>query len=337
MTDKNIAFIGLGVMGGNMARHLAQQAATNGIESLRLYNRDQKKTTAWLEQWSGPVNMENPPLRVTALSDAAQAVAGADVVITCLGNDASLRAVLLGQKDDVLSNTNPPSPTSSTHPLAVMENSVLATMKPGSVLIDHTTASAHLARDIYQLAADRGIDFLDAPVSGGQKGAEQGTLSIMAGGKAAAFERVQPLLGCYGKTMELMGGTGSGQLTKMVNQICIGGLVQALSEALFFGEQAGLDMGRVLHVIQGGAAQSWQMDNRGATMLGRRFDFGFQVKWMIKDLTLCLEEAARQKINLPITHIIDGYYKQVARMADGHGQTWDTSALIKLLDEQSGD
>jgi 3-hydroxyisobutyrate dehydrogenase-like beta-hydroxyacid dehydrogenase len=237
-------------------------------------------------------------------STPAAASADADIVMMCVGNDDDVRAVALGA------------------------GGALASMRAGSVLVDHTTASAQVARELHAAAAAKGVGFIDAPVSGGQSGAENGKLTIMCGGDASVFARVETVLASYARAVTLLGGPGSGQLTKMVNQICIAGLVQGLSEGLAFGEKAGLDVNQVLDVISKGAAQSWQMENRGKTMHERKFNFGFAVDWMRKDLGICLEEAKRNGSKLPITQIILGYYDEISK---GGGSRYDTSSLITRL------
>ena len=291
----NVAFLGLGVMGANMARHVAVKGGAIGIKTLTLYNR----TTGKAEQLAK--NITDATTEVIVAGDVASAVKGADVVLACLGNNQSVRAV-----------------TAAAFPA----------MARGAVFIDHTTAAASLARDLYREAKDKTIEFLDAPISGGQAGAEKGILSIMVGGDEAVFEKTKPAMACYGRTIELIGGAGAGQLTKMVNQIAIAGLLQGLSEAIFLGEEAGIDMAKALKVISGGAAQSWQMENRGATMLQRKFDFGFQVKWMVKDLLICLDEAKNLGLDLPITTQVEKFYEEL--QSAGH-ETSDTSSLITRL------
>ena len=282
------AFIGLGVMGYPMAGHLAR----NGYD-VTVYNRTVSKVEAWRAQHKG----EHAPT-------PARAADGADLVFTCVGNDDDLRSVVLG------------------------DTGAFAGMDKGACLIDNTTTSAIVARELHGLGRERGFDFLDAPVSGGQAGAENGALTVMVGGGAAPFERARPALECYGKAVTLMGPSGSGQLTKMVNQICIAGLVQALSEGMNFAVRAGLDAEKVLEVISKGAAQSWQMENRGHTMLRGEFEFGFAVDWMRKDLGICLEEADNNGARLPMTAIVDQFYKHV--QARG-GKRFDTSSLMLLL------
>ncbi len=282
------AFLGLGVMGYPMAGHIA----TAGHE-VTVYNRTKAKAEAWVEQHGGTLG-ETP----------RQAAEGAEFVFSCVGNDEDLRSVILG------------------------DEGALAGMGEGTILIDNTTASADVARELSAQAAQSGIGFIDAPVSGGQAGAENGVLTVMCGGEPAHFERAQPVIDCYARAVVLLGPAGSGQLTKMVNQICIAGLLQGLSEGLNFGAKAGLDMDKVIDVISKGAAGSWQMENRGGTMCKGEFDFGFAVQWMRKDLGICLEEADRNAARLPVTALVDQFYAQV--QARG-GNRWDTSSLIHLL------
>ncbi|MEO8302603.1 MAG: NAD(P)-dependent oxidoreductase [Betaproteobacteria bacterium] len=290
MDAKNVAFLGLGVMGHPMAGHLARAG-----HRVSVYNRSHDKAQRWVAQHGG-----------ASAPTPAAAAAGADVVMMCVGNDADVRAVVLGA------------------------DGALAAMRTGSVLVDHTTASATIAREIHAIAKARGVGFLDAPVSGGQAGAENGKLTIMVGGDAEAFAVAEPVLSHYARAVTLMGGPGSGQLTKMFNQICIAGLVQALAEGIVFAEKAGLDVDRALDVIGKGAAQSWQMDNRGRTMLADKFDFGFAVDWMRKDLGLCLAEARAQGSALPVTALVDQFYARV--QAQGGGR-FDSSSLIRVLRE----
>jgi len=285
---KNVAFLGLGVMGYPMAGHLAQAG-----HRVSVYNRTEAKARRWTEQFGG--RSEATP---------AAAAAGAEIVMMCVGNDADVRAVVFGP------------------------NGALGGMRAGSILVDHTTASAGIAREIHAAAAALQIGFLDAPVSGGQAGAENGKLTIMVGGDAEPFARAERTLAHYARAVTLMGGPGSGQITKMFNQICIAGLVQALAEGVYFAEKAGLDVERALDVIGKGAAQSWQMDNRGRTMLADKFDFGFAVDWMRKDLALCLAEARARGATLPVTALVDQFYAQV--QAQGGGR-WDSSSLIRVL------
>jgi 3-hydroxyisobutyrate dehydrogenase-like beta-hydroxyacid dehydrogenase len=282
------AFIGLGVMGYPMAGHLAK----NGHD-VTVYNRTTAKAVAWVEEFGG-AHADTP----------AKAADGCDVVFSCVGNDNDLRSVVYG------------------------DDGILAGMTKGAVYCDHTTASADVAREIDAKARDLGIGFLDGPVSGGQAGAENGALTVMVGGEQGHFDIAEPVAQAYSKAVALMGPAGSGQLTKAVNQICIGGLVQGLSEGLAFAEKAGLDAKKVVDVISKGAAQSWQMDNRAETMIDDKFDFGFAVEWMQKDLGIALTEARTNGALLPATALVDQFYAQVA--ATG-GSRWDTSSLIRLL------
>ena len=284
----DVSFIGLGVMGFPMAGHLA----TAG-HNVTVYNRSAAKAKAWVERFGGK-----------AAPTPAQAADGAALVFACVGNDDDLRQVVLG------------------------ETGVFAGMKPAAVFVDHTTASAKVERELAAYAAQRGVELLDAPVSGGQSGAENGTLAIMVGGKPEVFAKAQPVMSCYGRTISLMGPVGAGQLTKMVNQICIGGLVQALAEGLSFAVKAGLDAERVVSVISKGAASSWQMENRWKAMVEGKFDFGFAVNWMRKDFAICLEEARSNGAHLPVTALVDQFYGKVQRLGGGR---WDTCSLIKLL------
>jgi 3-hydroxyisobutyrate dehydrogenase len=288
MESRRLAFLGLGVMGFPMAGHLARAG-----HSVTVYNRSSAKAAQWVEKYGGK-----------ALPSAAAAARGADIVLMCVGNDNDVRAVGMGP------------------------DGALGTMERGAILVDHTTASAGVARELHAAGKARGVSFLDAPVSGGQAGAENGKLTIMVGGDAEAFSRAQPVMTTYAKAVTLMGGSGAGQLTKMVNQICIAGLVQALSEGLDFARRAGLDVEQVLDVIGKGAAQSWQLDNRGKTMAADRFDFGFAVDWMRKDLAICLAEARGNGAALPVTAVVDQFYARI--QAKGGGR-WDTSSLIRLL------
>lgn len=283
-----VAFLGLGVMGYPMARHLA----ASGHE-VCVYNRSAEKAQRWAAEHGG-----------RCAATPREAASGAEFVMTCVGNDDDLRAVVLGP------------------------DGAFVGMAPGSVLVDHTTASASVARELAMLAAERELEFLDAPVSGGQAGAENGVLTVMVGGEAAVFTRAESVIGCYARMVKLMGHAGSGQLTKMVNQICIGGLLQGLSEALHFAQCAGLDGKAAMEVISKGAAQSWQLENRHASMLEGRFDFGFAVDWMRKDLGILLDEARRNGAQLPVTALVDQFYADV--QADGGGR-WDTSSLITRL------
>jgi len=287
-----VSFIGLGVMGYPMAGHLA----TAG-HSVTVYNRSAAKAKAWTTEFSSSKSPKSAP----SPKEAAQ---GSQIVFCCVGNDDDLRSVIFG------------------------ENGALAGMKPGSILVDHTTASANVAREIHAAAKEIGVHFIDAPVSGGEAGAQNGLLTVMCGGEAASFDAVKPVAMAFSRAFTLMGESGAGQLTKMVNQICIGGLVQALSEGIAFGTQAGLDMNLVLDVIGKGAAQSWQMDNRGKTMVADQFNFGFAVDWMRKDLGLVMDEAKRNGARVPVTALVDQFYADVQKMG---GNRWDTSSLIKRL------
>ena len=283
-----VAFIGLGVMGAPMAGHLA---ATG--HSVTVYNRTAKRAADWVARHGG-----------TAAPTPAAAAEGAEIVLACVGNDDDLRAVTIG------------------------EDGAFSTLAPDAVFADHTTASAAVARELYAAARARGAQFIDAPVSGGQAGAENGVLTVMCGGEAEAYARAEPVILAYARACRLMGPAGAGQLTKMVNQITIAGLLQGLSEALAFAQKAGLDGHAVLDVISKGAAGSWQMENRGHTMLDGRFDFGFAVDWMRKDLGICLAEADRNGAALPVTALVDQFYKDI--QAAGGGR-FDTSSLIRRL------
>ncbi|MGQ9425903.1 NAD(P)-dependent oxidoreductase [Gilvimarinus sp. F26214L] len=285
---KTVAFIGLGVMGYPMAGHL--QSA--GFE-VRVFNRTGEKSRRWHAQFGG-----------TVCDTPLEAARTASVVCCCVGNDDDVRSVVLG------------------------EQGALAGMEPGAILVDHTTASAQLARELHQRATEAGCGFLDAPVSGGQQGAERGALSVMVGGEAEHFQRAKPVLEVYGKAVSLIGPPGSGQLCKMVNQICIAGLLQGLSEGLHFARQAQLDVPRVLEVISKGAAQSWQMENRSETMLRGEYEHGFAVDWMRKDLQIALNEALRNGSTLPVTALVDQFYAEVQTLGGGR---WDTSSLLARL------
>lgn len=284
------AFIGLGVMGYPMAGHLQKAGHT-----VTVYNRTGAKAKAWSKEFGG----KNAP-------SPARAAEGADFVFTCVGNDDDLRAVTLG-------------------PEGAFEG-----MKSGAIFVDHTTASATVAREIYGAAIAKGIGAIDAPISGGQAGAENGVLTVMCGGGEADFEKAAPVIDAYARSVKLLGGPGAGQLTKMVNQICIAGLVQGLSEGIHFAKQAGLDPAAVIDVISKGAAQSWQMENRYQTMIEGTFDFGFAVDWMRKDLSICLEEARRNGSHLPVAALVDQFYSEVQQMGGGR---WDTSSLIARLEK----
>ena len=283
-----LAFLGLGVMGYPMAGHLAKAG-----HQVTVYNRTGAKAEKWAKEYGG----QHRPT-------AAEAASGAELVFTCVGNDADVRQVLAGKEG------------------------AFAGMARGAILADHTTASAEVAREMAALAKERGLGFLDAPVSGGEAGAVNGKLTIMVGGEPALFAKAQPVMAHYGRAVTLMGPAGNGQLTKMVNQICIAGLVQALSEGVNFAMRAGLDPKLVVEVISKGAAQSWQMENRAPTMIAGKFDFGFAVDWMRKDLAICLAEARRNKSALPVTALVDQFYQRVQERGGGR---WDTSALIHLL------
>ncbi len=290
--SQRVAFLGLGVMGYPMAGHLALAG-----HQVTVYNRTASKSAAWCAEYAGT----SGPQQAATPREAAQ---GADMVFCCVGNDDDLRGVTLG------------------------EGGAFAGMRPGAVFVDHTTASADVARELYAAAQAMKLQFVDAPVSGGQAGAQNGLLTVMCGGDTAAFDAVKPAGMAFSKAFTLMGASGSGQLTKMVNQICIAGLVQGLSEAVAFGQKAGLDMNQVLDVIGKGAAQSWQLDNRGKTMVADKFDFGFAVDWMRKDLGLVLDEAKTNGARLPVTALVDQFYADVQAMG---GRRWDTSSLIKRL------
>jgi 3-hydroxyisobutyrate dehydrogenase len=285
-----VAFLGLGVMGYPMAGHLK----TKGSHEVTVYNRTAAKAEKWVAQFGG---------RSAPTPQAA--AAGQDFVMTCVGNDNDLRQVTLG------------------------EHGAFNGVKPGAVFIDHTTASAEIARELYAAAHARGFDFIDGPVSGGQAGAENGVLTVMCGGNPAPFGRAEPVIAAYARACNLIGASGSGQLAKMCNQICIAGTVQGLAEALHFAKRAGLDIEKLIGTISKGAAQSWQMENRYKTMVAGKFDFGFAVDWMRKDLGICLNEARRNDSHLPVTALVDQFYSQVQEMG---GKRWDTSSLIALLE-----
>ncbi len=282
----NVAFIGLGVMGYPMAGYISK-----GGHNVTVFNRTQSKADKWIKEFKGE-KADTP----------AKAAAGADFIFTCVGNDNDLREVTFG------------------------DNGIFKTIKNGSVYIDNTTASATIAREIYDYSKKNNFGFLDAPVSGGQAGAENGALTVMIGGDQDSFDKASDKIKCYSKKMKLLGGPGSGQLAKMVNQICIAGLVQGLSEGINFGMKAGLNMEDVIEVISKGAAQSWQMENRYKTMIDDKFDFGFAVDWMRKDLKIAMDEAKNNGSLLPITELVDKYYEEVQNMG---GTRWDTSSLIK--------
>ena len=283
-----VAFLGLGVMGFPMAGHLKK-----GGHEVTVYNRTPAKAAKWVEAHGGG-----------SAPTPREAAKGAEIVFACVGNDDDLRSVVAGG------------------------DGALAGMAKGALFVDHTTASAEVARELGALAAKAGLGFLDAPVSGGQAGAENGKLTVMVGGEQSAFDRAKPVIDCYARACVLLGPLGSGQLTKMVNQICIAGLVQALAEGMNFAKSAGLDTAKVVEVISKGAAQSWQMENRANTMVAGKFDFGFAVDWMRKDLAICLEEAKRNKARLPVTALVDQFYAQVQQRGGGR---WDTSSLMDLV------
>ncbi len=285
-----VAFIGLGVMGYPMAGHLSSR----GGHDVTVYNRTTEKAEKWVSAFGGK-----------AAATPKAAADGAEFVFTCVGNDDDLRAVTIGP------------------------DGVFASMMAGTTYIDNTTASATVARELYRLGKDKGIDCLDAPVSGGQAGAENGQLTVMVGGDQAPFDKAKPVIDSYAKMVGLMGDAGAGQLTKMVNQICIAGLVQGLSEGIHFAKRAGLDIEKVISVISKGAAQSWQMENRYKTMDAGEFEFGFAVDWMRKDLSICTEEARQNGAKLPVAALVDQFYAQVQAMG---GSRWDTSSLIALLE-----
>lgn len=286
-----VAFLGLGVMGYPMAGHLQKHG-----HAVTVYNRHAERAEKWAAQFGG---------RSAATPRAA--AQDQEIVFACVGNDDDVRAVTLG------------------------EDGAFVGMAAGAVFVDHTTDSAMLARDLYGKAKGRGLGFVDAPVSGGQAGAENGVLTVMCGGDADAYAKAEPAIRSYARACRLLGGAGAGQLTKMCNQICIAGIVQGLAEALHFGRNAGLDMAAVIDVISKGAAQSWQMENRYKTMLQGKFDFGFAIDWMRKDLGICLDEARRNGSSLPVAALVDQFYSEVQQMG---GARWDTSGLIARLDRK---
>jgi 3-hydroxyisobutyrate dehydrogenase len=285
-----VAFVGLGVMGYPMAGHLK----TKGGHDVTVYNRTAAKADKWVGQFGGK-----------SAPTPRQAAEGQDFVMACVGNDNDLRDVMLG-KDGVFAGT-----------------------RKGAIVVDHTTASAEIARELYAEAKNRGFDFVDAPVSGGQAGAENGVLTVMCGGDEAAFAKAEKVIAAYARACNLLGSPGSGQLAKMVNQICIAGTVQGLAEGLHFAQKAGLDIEKLIATISKGAAQSWQMENRYKTMVDGKFDFGFAVDWMRKDLGICMDEARRNGAHLPVSALVDQFYSEVQKMG---GKRWDTSSLIALLD-----
>ena len=281
-----VSFIGLGVMGFPMAGFISKAG-----HDVTVFNRTKSKAEKWVKEYKG--KLADTPM------DASK---DSDFIFTCVGNDSDLREVTLGEKG------------------------LFKSAKKGSIYIDNTTASANIARELYKEAKNKGFDFLDAPISGGQAGAEGGTLTVMIGGDEKPYKKAEPIIDCYSKKIKLLGPSGSGQLTKMVNQICIAGLVQGLSEAINFGMNAGLNMKDVIEVISKGAAQSWQMDNRFKTMIDDKFDFGFAVDWMRKDLKIAMDEAKNNGSLLPVTELVDKFYGEVQGMG---GNRWDTSSLIK--------
>jgi len=285
---RKVAFLGLGVMGFPMAGHLAKAG-----HQVTVYNRKAAKAHAWVAEFGG-----------RAAATPREAAGAAEVVFACVGNDADLRSVVLGP------------------------DGAFAGMKGGAVFADHTTASAEVARELYAAAREKGLHFVDAPVSGGQAGAQNGVLTVMCGGDQAAFDAAKPAAMAYARAFTRIGDSGAGQLAKMVNQVCCIGVIQGLAEAVAFGQQAGLDMNLVLDVIGKGAAQSWQMDNRGKTMVADQFDFGFAVDWMRKDLGLVLDEARRNGARMPVTALVDQFYADIQDMGGGR---WDTSSLIRRL------
>ena len=284
-----VAFVGLGVMGYPMAGHLKKK----GAHDVTVFNRTAAKAEKWAAEYGGK-----------SAPTPKQAAAGQDFVMVCVGNDNDLREVMLGK------------------------DGVFAGARTGAVVVDHTTASAEIARELYAEAKKRGFDFIDAPVSGGEAGAQNGVLTVMCGGDAGAFAQAEKVIVAYARACNLLGASGSGQLAKMVNQICIAGVVQGLAEALHFAQKAELDIEKLIATISKGAAQSWQMENRYKTMTAGKFDFGFAVDWMRKDLGICLAEARRNGAHLPLTALVDQFYSEVQAMG---GKRWDTSSLIALL------
>ena len=296
VTPHKVAFLGLGVMGAPMARHLLAAG-----HQVTVYNRTASKAQDWVKQ---NARSGDQGARAKTAATPREAARDAQIVFCCVGNDTDLRSVVLGP------------------------DGAFAGMAKGSLFVDHTTASADVARELYETASKAGLQFVDAPVSGGQAGAENGMLTVMCGGDQEAFDKAKPVANAFSRAFTLIGAAGSGQLAKMVNQICIAGLVQGLSEGINFGLASRLDMKLVIEVIGKGAAQSWQMDNRGGTMVDNKFDFGFAVDWMRKDLGLCLDEAKRNKAPLPVTSLVDQFYGDVQAMG---GSRWDTSSLIARL------
>jgi 3-hydroxyisobutyrate dehydrogenase-like beta-hydroxyacid dehydrogenase len=288
-----VSFIGLGVMGYPMAGYLSKSG-----HDVVVYNRTSSKADKWCAEFEG-----------SAAGTPAKAADGADIVFTCVGNDNDVREVILG------------------------EVGIINGMSPGSIIVDHTTASATIAREIYEIAKEKYVGFLDAPLSGGQAGAESGQLTIMVGGDEEVFERAMPVMDCFAKAITLIGSVGSGQLAKMVNQICIAGVVQGLAEGLHFAKRAGLDSAKVIEAISKGAAQSWQMENRWQTMTNGEFEFGFAVDWMRKDLAIALAEAQQNGASLEMTALVDRFYAEVQALG---GNRWDTSSLLARLEEICG-
>jgi 3-hydroxyisobutyrate dehydrogenase len=284
-----VAFVGLGVMGFPMAGHLAAK----GGHEVTVFNRTAAKAEKWVARYGGK-----------SAPTPRQAAAGQDFVMACVGNDHDLREVMLG------------------------DDGAFKGVRQGAIVVDHTTASAEIARELYAEAKKRGVDFIDAPVSGGQAGAENGVLTVMCGGDSGPFAQAEKVIAAYARACNLMGASGSGQLAKMVNQICIAGIVQGLAEGLHFAQKANLDVEKLIATISKGAAQSWQMENRYKTMAAGKFDFGFAVDWMRKDLAICLAEARSNGAHLPVTALVDQFYSQVQAMG---GKRWDTSSLIALL------
>jgi 3-hydroxyisobutyrate dehydrogenase-like beta-hydroxyacid dehydrogenase len=285
-----VAWIGLGIMGYPMAGHIREK----GGHDLTVYNRTAEKAKKWADQYGG-----------NTAATPAEAAKDADFVFICVGNDDDLRQVTIG------------------------DGGAFGGLKEGAIVIDCTTASASVARDLHDAAKARGADFLDAPVSGGQAGAENGVLTVMVGGDEAAFAKAEPVIDCFARMVNLIGSSGAGQLTKMVNQICVVGVIQGLAEGLHFAKTAGLDIPKVMETISKGAAQSWQMENRWETMTGGKFDYGFAVDWMRKDLAICIDEARRNGSHLPVTALIEQFYSEIQKAG---GNRWDSSALITLLE-----
>jgi 3-hydroxyisobutyrate dehydrogenase len=291
-----VAWIGLGVMGYPMAGHILKK----GGHDLVVYNRSGAKAAEWVREYGAGRTAATP----------AEAAENADIVFSCVGNDADVRSVTLGK------------------------DGAFGAMRKGTIFVDNTTASADIARELFGAAKERGFDFLDAPVSGGQAGAVNGVLTVMVGGEPAVFERAKPVIDCYARFAKLIGPAGSGQLTKMVNQICIAGVVQGLSEGVHFAKRAGLDLPSVIETISKGAAGSWQMDNRWKAMMEGQYDFGFAVDWMRKDLSIAIEESRRNHAHLPVAALVDQFYSEVQRLGGGR---WDTCSLLARLEDQHGD